>query len=117
MRNRAWTRSCRSKRSRTHGGVEDPASGWLKLVRTRATAGQRRIPPRHGGVPQDGRLADSAGTPLAAWQRHAVDEGCPHVHLARNQASTAKTGVDDLDWRSPSKAQLSAQAREQPPAW
>ena len=61
MRNRAWTRSCRSKRSRPHGGVEDPASGWLKLVRTRATAGQRRIPPRQGGVPQDGPLYD---TPL-----------------------------------------------------
>jgi hypothetical protein len=25
-----------------------------------------------------------------------VDEGCPHVHLVRNQASTAKTGVDDF---------------------
>jgi hypothetical protein len=33
---------------------EDPASGWLKLVRTPASAGQRRLPPRHRGVPQDG---------------------------------------------------------------
>ena len=36
-------------------GCEDSASGWLKLVRTPATAGQHRYPPRQGGVPQDGR--------------------------------------------------------------